>query len=103
MRDMRQYPRVALRISAWCESDRWTLRTAIVDASEGGLRLRGCPAQPAGTKLKVSFRDPGGAHVVATTEVIWSVDDKRAESGLRLLELHEGEPEYAELLATYRR
>lgn len=103
MRDLRQYPRVALRVSAWCESDRWTLRAAIVDASEGGLRVRGCPAQPAGSRLKVSFRDAQGLAVSATAEVVWSVDGRKPENGLRLVELHEGEPAFAELLAAHRR
>jgi len=103
MRDMRQYPRVSLRVSAWCESDRWTLRGAIVDASEGGLRVRGCPVQPTGARLRLSFRDATGAPVVATTEVVWSIDGKSPENGLRLVELHEGEPEYAHLLAVHRR
>jgi hypothetical protein len=92
-----------MRVSAWCESDRWTLRTAIVDASEGGVRVRGVPAEAVGTRLKISFRDAAGSPVVATTEVVWSVDGNRPESGLRLVELHEGEPEYAELLASHRR
>ncbi len=100
---MRQYPRVALRVSAWCESDRWTLRAAIVDASEGGVRVRGCPAQPTGSRLRISFRDPAGTSVVATTEVVWSIDGKRPENGLRLVELHEGEPAFAGLLAAGRR
>lgn len=103
MSDLRQYPRVALQVSAWCETDRWTLRGAIVDASEGGVRVRGCPPQPAGSRVKVSFRDPRGHAIVATTEVVWSIDGKRPENGLRLIELHEGEPTYAELLATHRR
>lgn len=103
MREMRQYPRVALQVSAWCEADRWTTRVAIVDASEGGIRVRGCPPQPAGSRLKLSFRGPQGAPVVATTEVVWSIDGKRPENGLKLVELLEGEPVFADLLAAYRR
>ncbi len=103
MRDMRQHPRVALRVSAWCESDRFTLRGAIVDASEGGVRVRGCPAQPTGSRLKVSFRHPNGLAVVATTEVVWSIEGKHPENGLKLVEVHQGEPEFAELLASHRR
>lgn len=103
MREMRQYPRVTIQVSAWCQAERWTSRAAIIDASEGGIRLRGCPPQPAGSRLKVSFVGPRGTNVVATTEVVWSVDGKRPENGLRLVEVHEGEPELAELLAAHRR
>ena len=102
MRDLRQYPRVTLRITAWCEGDRWTQRAAIVDVSEGGLRVRGCPAQPAGSRLKVSFRDPEGGAVVVTTEVVWSIDGKRPENGVRFVELHEGEPVLNRILAAHR-
>lgn len=102
MRDLRQYPRVPLRITTWCEADRWTQRASIIDVSEGGLRVRGCPAQPAGSRLKLSFRDAHGHPVVATTEVVWSIDGKRPENGLRLLEVHEGEPILARILAVHR-
>jgi hypothetical protein len=103
MRELRHHPRVTLQVSAWCESDRWTLRASIVDVSEGGVRVRGCPPQPAGSRLKISFRDAQGAAVVATTEVVWSADGKRPENGLRLVEVHEGEPVFAELIAAHRR
>jgi hypothetical protein len=102
MRDLRQYPRVTLRIHAWCESERWTQRAAIVDASEGGLRVRGCPAQPAGSRLKVSFRDAQGESVVAITEVVWSIDGKRPDNGVRIVELHEGQPVLERILAAHR-
>lgn len=103
MRDLRLYPRVALRVSAWCETPGVTLRAAIVEASEGGLRLRSCPAQPIGAQLRVSFRDDRGAEIVASTEVVWSIDGRRPETGLRLLAVHEGEPAFADLLASRRR
>ncbi len=103
MRDLRQHPRVALRVSAWCETDRWTTRAAIVDASEGGVRLRDCPPPPVGSRLKLSFRDALGAAISLQTEVVWSIDGKRPETGLRLVGVLEGEPTYAELLASHRR
>lgn len=36
-------------------------------------------------------------------EVVWSADGKRPETGLRLVEVLEGEPTYADLLASHRR
>lgn len=103
MRESRQYPRVAVRVSAWCETPGWTLRAAIVDASEGGLRLHRCPAQPVGAQLKLSFRDESGVTIVARTEVVWSSDGRQPENGLRLLEVHEGEQAFVSLLAAHRR
>lgn len=103
MRDSRQHPRVALRVSAWCETSRWTLRGAIVDASEGGLRLRNCPAQPVGARLELSFRDGAGESIVASAEVVWSTEGRSPENGLRLLAVREGEPAFRKLLAAHRR
>lgn len=103
MHDQRKFTRVGLRLSAWCEADHWTLRAPLVEVSEEGLRLRSAIPEDVGSRLRVSFRDEQGASVVAIAEVMWSNGGARPATGLRVVELVEGEAAFAELLARERR
>jgi hypothetical protein len=103
MDDQRKYPRVGLRLSAWCEADGWTLRAPLVEVSEEGLRLRSAIPEDVGSRLRVSFRDEQGEPVVAITEVMWSTAGPRPATGLKVVQLLEGESAFAELLARERR
>jgi hypothetical protein len=103
MDDQRKFPRIGLRLSAWCEADHWTLRAPLVELSEEGMRLRSAIPQEVGARLRVSFRDEDGKSVVAIAEVMWSSPGPRPATGLRVVELLEGEAAFAELLARERR
>lgn len=98
MDDQRKFPRVSLRLSAWCEADRWTLRAPLVEVSAEGLRLRSAMTDDVGTRLRVSFRDETGAPVVAITEVVWSTAGARPATGLKVVEVVEGASTYAGLV-----
>ena len=103
MDDQRKFPRVSLRLSAWCEAERWTLRAPLVEVSAEGLRLRSAMPDDVGSRLRVSFRDENGASIVAITEVVWSTAGPRPATGLRVVELVEGAATYADLILRERR
>jgi hypothetical protein len=103
MDEQRKFPRVMLRLSAWCEADHWTLRAPLVEVSEEGLRLRSAIPEHVGSRMRVSFRDEQGAGVIAIAEVMWSTAGPRPATGLRVVQVIEGEDTFAELLARERR
>ena len=80
-------------------ADNWTVRVPLVQISREGLRIRSTLTGHIGGRLRVSFDAGTGAPVVAIAEVIWSNPGPRAATGLRVVEVLEGEDAFEKLIA----
>jgi hypothetical protein len=99
MDERRRFPRYDLKRRAWCEGDRFTVWLQTLDASEEGLRVRTSIPPPPGTRLRVTFEEPGRGKVVADAEVVWARPaTPRGGMGLRIVSFVEGSDLWAALL-----
>jgi hypothetical protein len=100
VKERRRHSRYVLRRRIWCEGDRFTVSVSSIDASEGGIQLRTSIPPPPGTRLRVSFEEPGHGKIVADVEVVWAKPGKRSGGmGLKIVSFVEGQEHWAGLVA----
>lgn len=99
MSERRRSNRIGLRRRVWCEGDRFTVWLSTIDACPDGLSVRTSIPQAPGTRLRVTFEEPGRGRIVADAEVIWAKPaPSRGGMGLKILGFVEGREHWPVLL-----
>lgn len=99
MSERRRSKRIGLRRRVWCEGERYTVWLSTVDASQDGLSLRTSIPPPIGTRVRVTFEEPGRGRIVADAEVVWvKPAPARGGMGLKIVGFVEGREHWPVLL-----